>query len=164
MAETLTDDWQIFIEQYPQMMSVIRQLAKQDWYVRDGWTAFLGHYHAGIYLQVYKPHWFNHTGDGIHLETGVDARTLDNKVFGIDLHITHKNLFDRDKFNAYATPRIEELVKTWQGEIWLKTHTVSERLGMRVKFTKTNFPQQMAMTFTQLATVGPIIDAGLAQL
>lgn len=164
MSEPISEDWQIFVEQYPQMMSVIRQLARQDWYVQEGWTAFLGHFHSGIYMQVYKPHWYNHTGDGIHLETGLTASALAGSTTGIDLHVTHKNLFDRDKFNAYATPRMAELVKTWQGEVWFKEHTVSERLGMKVKFTKTNFPQQMAAAFTQLSALGPIIDSGLAQL
>ena len=164
MADTISDDWQLYIEQYPQMMSLIRQLGKQGWYVQDGWTAFIGHYHAGIYLQVFKPHWFNQAGDGIHLETGVNAETLANKVAGIDLHIGHKNLFDRDRFNAYATPRMAALVNTWEGDLWFKSHTVSERLGMQVKFTKTNFPKQMAAAFTQLAALGPIIDEALAQL
>lgn len=164
MSDTKLESWQIFIDQYPQMMSLIHQLARQDWYVRDGWTAFLGHFHSGSYLQVFKPHWYNQTGDGIHLETGLTASALASNTTGIDLHVTHKNLFDRDKFNAYATPRIAELVKTWPGEVWFKEHTISERLGMRVKFTKTNFPQQMAAAFTQLSTLGPIIDEGLAQL
>lgn len=164
MAETIPESWQIFMDQYPQMMSVIRQLAKQDWYMRDGWTAFIGHYHSGIYLQVFKPHWFNQTGDGIHLETGLDAPALANNTTGIDLHITHKNLFDRDRFNAYATAPMQSLVEAWSGDVWFKSHTISERLGMRVKFTRTNFPKQMAAAFTQLSTLGPIIDAGLAQL
>ncbi|MBZ0299447.1 MAG: hypothetical protein K8J31_06905 [Anaerolineae bacterium] len=164
MTNPIPEDWHIFMDQYSPMMSVIRQLAKQDWYVREGWTAFLGHYHAGIYLQVFKPHWFNHTGDGIHLETGLTAETLQNRATGIDLHITHKNLFDRDRFNAYATPRMKALVESWPDEIWFKEHTVSERLGLSVRFTKTNFPQQMAAAFTRLSALGPIIDAGLAQL
>jgi hypothetical protein len=127
MADPITGDWRIFIEQYPQMMSVIRQIAKQDWYARDRWTAFIGHYHAGIYMQVFKPHWYNQTGDGIHLETALTAETLANGATGIDLHITHKNLFDREHFNAYTVPQMEALTKTWQGEVWFKTHTTSER-------------------------------------
>ncbi len=164
MAEPISADWQLFIEQYPQMMSVIRQLAKEDWYLREGWTAFIGHYHAGIYLQVFKPHWFNQTGDEIHLEAALTAETLAQGATGIDLHVTHKNLFDRERFNAYATPRMEALVATWPGEVWFKAHTISERLGMHVKFTKSGFPKQMAAAYRQLAALGPIIDAGLAQL
>ena len=68
MSDPIPESWHIFIEQYPQFMKLQRELGKTAWYGRDGWVSFIGHYHAGIYMQIYKGHWFNYTLDGIHLE------------------------------------------------------------------------------------------------
>lgn len=160
----IEDKWQVFMEHYPQMISLRGQLAKRDWYIRDGWTAFIGLYHSGIYMQVYKPGWFNHTGDGIHFETALSAEVWAQKAAPIDLHVTHKNLFDRERFNDYTIPRMEAVTRDWRGDFWFKQHTLTERLGIVVRFTATGFGKQMADGFTQLAALGSIIDDGLARL
>jgi hypothetical protein len=164
MPDAVPENWQVFMEQYPKMISLRRQLAKRDWYVRDGWTAFIGAYHAGIYMQVFKPHWFNQTGDGIHFEMALTAQVMSLKCTSIDLHIAHKNLFDRDRFNAYTLPLMEALTKDWQGDFTLKKNTLADRVSKFVRFTETGFPKQLADGFTQLAPLGAIIDEGLAHL
>jgi hypothetical protein len=89
---------------------------------------------------------------------------MEMKCTSIDLHITHKNLFDRERFNAHTVPRMEEAIKGWQGDFWFKSHTLTERLGLKVRFTETGFAKQLADGFTQLAPLGGIIDDGLARL
>ena len=164
MTEFASEKWQVFISQYPQMIALRGQLAKREWFVDGGWTAFIGAYHAGIYMQVYKPHWFNHTGDGIHLETALNAESLAQKRTSIDLHITHKNLFDRERFNAYTIPRMQALTSGWEDDFWFKSHTLTERLGLKLRFTETGFGKQLAEGFTRLSVLGAVIDDGLAQL
>ena len=78
MSEILTPDWEIFIEQYPQLILLQRAFGKEEWFCRDVWTIFIGHRFAGIFVLVFKPTWFNQTGDGIHLEFGLDEESLVN--------------------------------------------------------------------------------------
>ena len=160
----LTQSWEIFIEQYPQFMKLMRELGKQDWYVHDGWTMFIGQYHAGIYAQVYKHNWFNYTLDGVHMEAGLTADSLTQKKLQIDLHVGHRNLFDRVKFNEYTIPRMAAVVETWNMTYKFSKTNLSERLSIWVPFTKSAFAKKVAVGFTQMAELGAIIDEGVARL
>ena len=164
MAAELTEGWSIFIDQYPQFTKLQRELAKTDWFVNDGWTAFIGYYHAGIYIQLFKPHWFNHTGDGIHLEMGITAETLAAKKTTIDLHVGHRNLFDRVRFNELTIAPMQEMVASWGNGVTFSKTNLSERMRVDVSFTKSGFPKQVTVAFTQMCQLGPIIDDSLKQL
>lgn len=158
------ESWVIFREQYPQFMKLMRTLAKTDWYVRDGWVMFVGHYHAGIFLQLSKAHWFNQTLDGIHFEIGLTAGSLAEKRATIDLHIGHRNLFDRQRFNELTLAQMAEAVQEMDSVTRFSKKNLSERLSAEVKFTKSGFAKQLTEAFTQLCVLGSIIDDGLAQL
>jgi hypothetical protein len=160
----LTKPWEIFIENYHEFMKLMRELGKQDWYVNDGWTMFIGQYHAGIYAQVYKHNWFNYTLDGIHVETGLTAESLEENILQIDLHVGHRNIFDRVKFNEYTIPKMKSAVQTWEIPYKISTTNLSERLSIWVPFTKSAFAKKVAVGFTQICTLGDIIDEGIAQL
>ena len=164
MSNNIPESWQIFIEQYPQFMKLQRKLATMDWYINDGWVLFVGHFHAGIFMQLYKSHWFNYTLDGIHFETGLTAGSLTTKRLGIDLHIGHRNLFDREKFNELTVPLMAEVVAKWDGDVRFSGTNLSDRLSIKVAFTKTGFAEQLTQAFTRLSPLGAIIDEGLAQL
>lgn len=164
MTENVPPAWQIFIEQYPQFMKLMRSLGKTDWYPRDHWAMFIGQYHAGIYFQLYKPNWYNFTLNGIHIETGMTAENLETKRLRIDLHIGHANLFDREKFNALTIPHIEALVATWNGEVHLSKNNLSDRMHTEVKFTKSGFAKQLTDELTRWSALGTIIDEGLAKM
>jgi hypothetical protein len=161
----LEESWQIFVEQYPQVMKAYRRMAKMDWFQRGNWVAFVGHYTNGIFMQVYKPHWQNHEFDGIHFELALDARCLKNNVASIQLHITHKNVLpDRDQFNQYTIPRMVERVRPWGSRYDLSETKLSERLSLNVPFTQTNFAQKAADEMTQVCRLGGIIDEALSRL
>ncbi|HEX8235916.1 MAG TPA: hypothetical protein VF600_08165 [Abditibacteriaceae bacterium] len=161
----LTESWHIFIEQYPQMMKAYRRMAKLDWFVNGQWVAFVGHYTNGIFMQVYKPHWYNQELEGIHFELALDAGCLQNKVANIQLHITHKNVLpDRDRFNEYTIPRMSEMVSQWDARYELSQAKLSERLNLNVPFTQSNFAQRIADEMTQVCQLGSIIDDALSQM
>ena len=164
MAAAIPDSWHIFMEQYPQFMKLQRKLGSSDWHIDQGWVMFVGYYHAGIYAQIYKSHWHNYTLDGIHFESGMDAESQARKTLQLDLHIGHRNLFDREKFNQLTIPVISEVVGTWDGAVKFSKTNLSERLSLIVKFTKTGFAEQIAAGFAQMCALGPPIDEGLAQL
>jgi len=163
--ESLPESWQLFIEQYDQFTKLHRQLAKEAWFQDGEYSVYIGHYFAGIYMQVYRAHWFNYGLDGIHFETGMTAESLAEKSLRLDLHIGHRNLFDREQLNELTIPQMKEVVTAWGDRYHLSTRNLSERLHVIVPFTKTGFAKQITAEFTKLCTeLGPIIDDGLAQL
>ena len=166
MADQQPENWQIFEVYYPQFLKVQRELAKHDWYRDDGWTMFIGYYHAGIYLQLYKPNWHNYTLDGVHIEIGLDAEALQSRKLRIDLHIGHRNVVDREQFNDLTVEALHNAVNAWNssGVAFSKTN-LSQRMSLEVPFTKTGFTAQIAESLAMVATsLGPIIDEGLANL
>lgn len=162
---TISPSWQLFIEQHPQCMKVLRQLSNLDWYQAGGWSSFIGPYHAGIYMQVAKGNWYNYGLDGIHFEFGLTQESLDEKSLSIDLHVCHKNLFNREQFNSHTVERMEELVNAWGVEgIRFSRTNLTERLSLPVRFTKSGFGKQIAAALTQMSELAPIIDDGLDKL
>ena len=157
--------WELFVEQYPQVMAAYRKMARMDWFKRGGWVAFVGHYTHGIFMQVYKPHWYNQTFDGIHFELALDSKCMENRTASIQLHITHKAVLpDRDRFNAVTIPRMKQAVEKWPPRYQLSETKLSERLNLDVPFTKSNFAQKVSEEFTQICILGFIIDEALDEL
>lgn len=163
MNDPIDPSWRIFIDQYPQFMKLMRKLAATDWYVEDGWVMFVGYYHAGIYMQLYKAHWYNNALEGIHIELGLSNEALKKKQAQIDLHIGHRNLFDRARFNELTLDRMANITADWSNCTFSRKN-LSERLSVTVPFTKSGFATQLAAALAQISALGPIIDDGLAQL
>ena len=165
MSTTIAPSWQLFIEQHPQLMKVLRQLSNMDWYAAGGWASFIGPYHAGIYMQIAKGNWYNYGLDGIHFEFGLTAEALTAKTLSLDLHVGHRNLFDRERFNALTVARMEEIAAGWDVEgLRFSRTNLSERLSMPLRFTKGGFGKQVAAALTQMSELAPVIDDGLARL
>ena len=165
MTTEVSPSWQLFIDQHPQCMKVLRQLSNLEWYQTGGWSSFIGPYHAGIYMQVAKGNWYNYGLDGIHFEFGLTQESLDAKTLSIDLHVCHKNLFDREKFNALTIDRLEEVANGWEAEgIRFSRTNLTDRMSLPVRFTKTGFGKQVSAALTQMSELAPIIDDGLNRL
>ena len=165
MSDNISPGWHLFIDQHPQLMKVLRQLSSMDWYAAGDWASFIGPYHAGIYMQIAKSNWYNYGLDGIHFEFGLTGEALATKTLSIDLHVGHRNLFDRERFNALTVERMAEIAEGWNVEgLRFSRTNLSERLSMPVRFTKSGFGKQVAAALTQLSELAPVIDDGLSRL
>lgn len=164
MSVSTPDSWRIFVDQYPQFMKLTRKLSGTDWYSGEGWSMFIGHYHAGIYAQISKANWHNYGLDGVHIEAGLTAESLAEKRIRWDLHIGHANLFDRHRFNELTLDAMEALVSEWGDGYVFSRKNLSDRLHTHIPFTKSKFAEQMTLELTRWSALAPIIDNGLAQL
>lgn len=160
----MEESWLFYREHYPLLMKTMRKLGQSDWFIDGGYATFVGHYHAGAYVQVYKSHWFNTTLDGIHFEVGIETDCFTKRHVQIDLHIGHRNLFDRVKFNELTVPAMQSVVAGWDEDLRFSKTNLTERLNLQWKVTKTKFAEQLATGFGQMAQLGPIIDEGLSKL
>jgi hypothetical protein len=157
--------WAVFVDYYPQYMQVYRKIAKTAWFQRHRWTAFIGHYTHGIFMQLSKPHWYNAMLDGIHFELAMDSSCAEKHVASVQLHITHKSVLpDREAFNAYTIPRMREMIRTWDAPFEFSATKPSERLSCTVSFTPTTFAPRVAEALTQACQLDTIIDEALQVL
>jgi hypothetical protein len=115
---------------------------------------FVEPYHEGIFFQIYKPHWYNHTLEGVHIECGIGAETLKNRSLALELHVGHRNLFDRERFNEITLPAMRELVSSWGSGCQLSATHLSSRLHADVPFTRTGFADQLAAELTRWSGLG----------
>ncbi|GEM_PF-1260343 len=161
----LSPDWAVFIDYYPRCMQVYRKIAKTDWFQQNHWTAFVGHYTHGIFLQLSKPHWYNYDFDGIHVELALDCSCAERQIASLQLHITRKAVLpDREAFNAYTIPRIQTMVAAWHGPFEVSTTKPSERVNCAIPFTPTTFAPKVSDAITQIAQLDTIIDEALQTL
>lgn len=160
----MEDTWLFYRDNYPLLMKTMRKLGQADWFVDGGYVTFIGHYHAGTYLQVYKSHWYNQTLDGVHFEVGIETDVFAKKQVQIDLHIGHRNVFDRVTFNELTIPKMQVVVDGWDNELRFSKTNLTERLNLQWKVTKSKFAEQLTAGFGQIAQLGPIIDEGLSKL
>ncbi|RIK40318.1 MAG: hypothetical protein DCC55_15430 [Chloroflexi bacterium] len=161
----LSDDWVVFIDFYPRFMQVYRRVVKTSWFQQGQWTAFIGHYTHGIFMQMSKPHWYNYEFDGIHFELAIDKPSAEQQLASIQLHITHKSVLpDREAFNAYTIPRMLEMVEAWDRRYELSPSRPSERLNCTIPFTTTTFAPRVAEALTQACQLDTIIDEALQTL
>ena len=159
------ESWNLYIEQYPLVMAAYRRMAKSDWFIRGGWVGFVGYYTHGIYLQLYKAHWYNQGLDGIHFEVALDAGCVARKTASIQLHITHKSVLpDRDRFNELTIPRMKQQMADWDARYQLSETKLSERINLDVPYTKSTFARRVADEFERLSELGVIVDRALAEL
>lgn len=157
--------WSVFMDYYPRYMQVYRKLAKTSWFRHGQWTAFVGHYTHGIFLQLSKPHWYNYEFDGIHIELAMDSACAERQQASVQLHITHKAVLpDRDAFNAYTIPQFERMVRSWNGPFEVSTTKPSERVNGVIPFTPTTFAGRVTDAITQIAQLDTIIDPALQTL
>lgn len=146
-------------------MSLVRKLSQEDWYQAGQYASFVGHYHEGAYVQLYKPNWHNQSLDGLHFEVGISPQALAKKTVQIDLHVGHKNVFDRQAFNKRTVTKLEQAVSTWDGlEYRFSRTNLSERLNLKWPVTKSKFVVQLTAGFKKMDELSAILDEGFEDL
>lgn len=165
MNPTLTPDWLLFAEQFPQFMKTYRRLAREKWFRDEGWTAFIAHYREGIFMQLYKLHWYNQEHEGIHLELALNARLLQRKEANLQLHVTHRNLLpDRARFNEVTAPAMRKLIEDLEEPFQFRQDRLSERVNVNFTFSRSNFAEKAADCIGKLRPLGDIVDDALFRL
>jgi hypothetical protein len=99
-------------------------LKDKPWFSKDKWIVsqhpFPKTKPDGVTLHVYKRHWFNNEGLGIHFESYLDLNPKKLKKTYLTLHTLHYGeipgkSIDRKKFSKPLVDSINEEVATWNG-------------------------------------------------
>ncbi len=154
------ESWNIFIEYYPLFKKLEKTLAAEEWFA-DGWTFYTGHFNEGIFLQLYKPWWYNHRQRGIHLETWVSIDGVRNRSVPVVLHLERETP-ERDRVNAVLIERGTDLLRSWPGYSASPSNRM-ERFISRFPLSPKTLVSRLAGEFSRTQIFGDIIDEALGR-
>ena len=152
------------IETYEKNFDIFRKtkrmLVKLEWF-KDHWFVDCGIYARGIGFQLSKIHWHNHEGQGVHLETWIDAETLGSKVMPIVMHVEPHVPNRREfiaRFWALGKPKLDKM----EGYT-LKEENIMELFRKEIPFVKTKAAESLVQEFDELSALGAVIDKALKE-
>jgi len=76
----------------------------------DDWNI----YNRGEYLQLYKDSWYNHNQGGVHFETYIEAREIQQKEFSIWVH-AEEDCPSQERFIQELLALEGDRIRSWQG-------------------------------------------------
>lgn len=151
MKQTLTSDWSLFTE--------------QAWFQNEGWTAFIAHYRDGIYMQIYKLHWYNQLHEGIHLELAQNEQLRNKKQINLELHAHKEGLGPiRDQLNDEIAVALQTFIQELGTPFEFREKSLSAKISATFACSPTNFAVKAAQQITLLRPIGKIIDDALIRL
>ena len=157
------------------LQAAIDQLATKTWFVRAGWRGkaelFTRSPPVVASLHIFKQHWFNETGQGIHFETFVGEREARKRAVIVTLHLLHTPVIPGTKLKrgVLAKHVVDECFDTvcaWPGYRFR-----AGRYGVQPFQLQLSYPDDDALS-TVLVTefarmcraLGPVVDRALLAL
>lgn len=154
------ESWNIFIEYYPLFKKIEERLAAREWFA-DGWVFYTGYFNEGIFLQLYKPWWYNHRQRGIHLETWISIDGVRNRSVPVVLHLERETP-ERETLNRLLAERGSDLIASWPGYHASRTSRM-ERFILRFPLQPRTLVSRLVEEFSRTQAIGRIIDDALRE-
>ena len=89
--------------------SLEKKLMRSAWF-GDDWYI----YNRGEYLQIYKDGWHNHNQGGVHFETYIEAREIQQKEFPICVH-AEEDCPSQQRFIQELLSIEGDRIRSWKG-------------------------------------------------
>ena len=118
-------------------------------------------YNRGEYLQLSKDSWHNHNQGGVHFETYIEAREVQQKEFPICVH-AEDDCPSQDRFIQELLALEGDRIRSWKGYKMVGTgYTVCMRM-MPLNFK--NLDQRIFDEFARLRKLEAGIEEALARV
>lgn len=132
-----------------------RDLIEQEWFGGNWWinTSFDTN---GYTFQLAKTNWFNHNGNGIHIEFWLEEHEAGTKEIDIVLHF-EADVPDRKALGSRFKASFAPLACDFE-DYRVNHNAICDKLQKRVAFTKSSLPRVAVAEFSRLQAVAPIID------
>ena len=154
------------VEVYQEHMDVLRKLSSnltsQRWFSSSPWFISKGIYARGIGLQMAKTHWYNHEGQGIHLETWIDEDAMSRREVAVVMHV-EPHVPNRAKFNETFWSLAKSKIERWEG-YEIKEGNLMELWRKSVPFVKSKAASTLTEEFLRIKDLGEDIDTALSKL
>lgn len=124
----------------------------------------------GITLHVFRPHWFNEDGQGIHFETFLGPREWQRRQMAIMMHIFHGTHIPGTaiKRRDVARPFVDavfDLVSSWSGYTFRVGRYGTQPFTCVLEFEPDTLESQLEQEFSRLCReLGPVMDLTLKQV
>ncbi len=152
-----------------------KQLRAQPWFKRGGWLVAV---HAipnegapdGYAFHVYKKHWFNDDGQGIHVGSYLDLDSAKQREAVVTMHILHSGnvpgtTFKRQSLTEPFIDKIYKEVCAWDGYIFNAEKYGAQPFSKALDATSEGFEKQLAGEIGKICSrIGPIMDQTLKTL
>ncbi|PTX95850.1 hypothetical protein DB345_08530 [Spartobacteria bacterium LR76] len=149
------------VQIYQEYMDMLRKLScnltSQPWFAEAPWFVSKGIYARGISLQLAQIHWHNHEGQGIHLETWIDADAVARKEVFLVMHV-EPHVPNRAAFNEKFWRLAQGKLQSWEG-FQLNENNAMELWKKRVPLSKT--ATALTEEFNRVKDLAPEIDRAL---
>ena len=152
-----------------------KQLRAQPWFKRGGWlTAVRGipsdSAPVGYAFQVYKKHWFNDDGQGIHVGSFLDLDLSKQSQASVTMHILHSGIvpgttFKRQSLTEPFVDKIHKEVCAWDGYVFSDDKYGAQPFWKFLDATAEGFEKQLAGEIGKICSrIGPMMDQTLKTL
>ena len=118
----------------------------------DDWNI----YNRGEYLQLYKDSWHNHNQGGIHFETYIEAREINQKEFPICVH-AEEDCPSQERFIQELLALEGDRIRSWKGY-----RTVGKGYTICVRKMPLNFKNLEQRLFEEFARLRKL-EAGIEE-
>lgn len=157
-----------------EFQQAVTQLQSKSWFKSGGWLAKPSLFPAKsprlATLHLFKAHWFNEGGQGIHIETYVGAKEDKARRLPVMVHLLHTPIIPgtkikRTQLSKLVVDEIFDTISEWDGYVFRAGRYGTQPFTHHIEFNDQTLP---AVLVTQLArlcrTVGPVVDRALKAL
>jgi len=152
---------------------VEKSLKAKPWFKKQGWIVSVHPFPAyraeGITFHLFKKHWFNGEGSGIHIESYLPLDASKRKATYLTFHVLHLAIIPGTKLKriAIAKPFVDsifEKVSQWEGYKF-RAGKYGTQPFSKLFDTGEGFEKELAVEAERLArTLGPVMDEVLSEV
>jgi hypothetical protein len=148
--------------------AVEKKLAAQPWFKKEGWRSsvhgFPREAPEGITFHVFKKHWPNEGGRGIHIESYLAIDPAKAGKTYVTMHVFHRAVIPGTKLKriALSKPFVDAIygeVKTWEGYKFRAGKYGQQPFTKHLDGKSEHFERELEREVTRLCrTLGPVMD------
>lgn len=135
--------------------NIEKSLKKSSWY-NDEWKI----YNRGVYLQLYKSNWHNSKQGGIHFETHIESKEVQQKEFPISMHV-EEDTPSQNEFIEKFLINEKKRMESWKGYKIGKGYSVCKRT---LPLNSKNLEQRIIEELNRLQQLANSIDKTLEMI
>ena len=153
--------WQAYV---PYFLEAQKRLEQTDWFKRDGWqyVTWENVRFENVTGQLYKANWYNHKRNGIHFDSWIGQKELEQKVLPVALH-AHGDFPRGKKIIPLLAERCQQVAGNWS-DCTIAAVSPFQPLIIKTPFTDETLVTQLLTVYARVAQLGSSIDQAIAEM
>lgn len=154
------ETWQAYV---PYFVEAQQKLEQTDWFINNGWqyVTWENTRFDTVSGQLYKANWFNHKRNGIHFDSWIGPKELEQHIIPVALH-AHGDFPGGKKIIPFLAESVKLIAQDWEG-CTITPGSPFQPLILKLPFTKETLVAQLLKMYAQVAQLGTTIDYTIAE-